>query len=41
MKRIITVVVVILMLSGLSVSAFGAEKAKEGNWDFNLSPLYL
>jgi len=41
MKRIISVVAMALMLSCFSASVFAEEKSKEGNWDFNLAPLYL
>jgi hypothetical protein len=41
MKRIFFEAVLVLMLACFSVSAFAGEQAKEGNWDFNLAPLYL
>ena len=41
MKKLIVSALFTLILVCFSVSAFGAEKAKEGNWDFNLAPLYL
>jgi hypothetical protein len=41
MKRIFFAAVLVLMLACFSVSAFAGEQAKEGNWDFNLAPLYL
>ena len=41
MKRILSAIAMVLMLTCFSVSAFAGEQAKEGNWDFNLAPLYL
>jgi hypothetical protein len=41
MKKIITTVLVGMMLGCFSASALAGEQAEEGNWDFNLAPLYL
>jgi hypothetical protein len=41
MKKLITVALMVLMLACFSASAFAGEQAEEGNWDFNLAPLYL
>jgi hypothetical protein len=40
-KKLITAVLMVVMLACFSASAFAAEQAEEGNWDFNLAPLYL
>jgi len=41
MKKIIIAVLAATMLACFSASAFAAEQAKEGNWNFSLTPLYL
>jgi hypothetical protein len=41
MKKIITTTLMVLMFGCISVSAFAGEQAEEGNWDFNLAPLYV
>ena len=41
MKKLITATLIGVMLACFSVSAFAGEQAEEGNWDFNLAPLYL
>lgn len=41
MKRFVTVVLLAMVLTCFSASVFAEEKAKEGNWDFNLAPLYM
>jgi hypothetical protein len=41
MKKIIIAVLAATMLACFSASAFAGETPKEGNWDFNLAPLYL
>ena len=41
MKKIIGSALMVLMFACFSVSAFAGEQADEGNWDFNLAPLYV
>jgi len=41
MKKLITTSLMVVMLACFSTSALAGEQAKEGNWDFNLAPLYI
>jgi hypothetical protein len=41
MKKIVITVLLTALLACFSVSAFAGEQAEEGDWDFNLAPLYL
>ena len=41
MKRIFATALMIMLLAFFSNYALAGEQAKEGNWDFNLSPLYI
>ncbi len=41
MKKLRTATLMVVMLACFSVSALAGEQAKEGNWDFNLAPLYV
>lgn len=41
MKKLITTALMVVMLAFFSASVFAGEQAEEGNWDFNLAPLYL
>jgi hypothetical protein len=41
MKKIVIALLLAALLGCFSASAFAGEQAKEGNWDFNLAPLYV
>ncbi|MGB5884303.1 MAG: hypothetical protein WBG28_09420, partial [Desulfobulbales bacterium] len=41
MKKTGLTILAVIMLACSSTSAFGSEEKGEGNWDFNLTPLYL
>ncbi|MGB6290063.1 MAG: hypothetical protein WBF36_08050 [Desulfobulbales bacterium] len=41
MKKLVTSVLLVMMLACFSASAMAGEQAEEGNWDFNLAPLYV
>jgi len=41
MKKNISIILMVMMLVCFSASALAGEQAEEGNWDFNLAPLYL
>jgi len=41
MKKLISTALMAVMFACFSVSAQAGEQANEGNWDFNLAPLYL
>ena len=41
LKKVISTAFMVLMFACFSASALAEERAKEGNWDFNLAPLYI
>jgi len=41
MRKTTITILLAAFLACFSLSAFAGEQAKEGNWDFNLAPLYL
>ena len=41
MKKNISIILMVMLLACFSASALAGEQSEEGNWDFNLAPLYV